>query len=53
MGKMKPEKKIEMMESCLAPMNKEEREKMFSFCHAMLGETEEKFIKKQTESELS
>ncbi len=35
-----------MMENCLTPMSKEEREKMFTFCHTMLGEMEEKFIKK-------
>lgn len=54
MGKMKPEKKRKMMETmmprmmenCLTSMNKEERQKMFTFCHAMLGEMEEKFLKK-------
>ncbi len=35
-----------MMENCLTPMNKEEREKMFTFCHTMLREMEEKFLQK-------
>ncbi len=40
MHKMMPQ----MMENCLTPMSEEERRKMFSFCHTMLGEMEEKFL---------
>jgi hypothetical protein len=35
-----------MMENCLTSMNKEERQKMFTFCHTMLEEMKEKFLKK-------
>jgi hypothetical protein len=32
-----------MMENCLSSMTPEERGKMFSFCHTMLGEMEQRF----------
>jgi len=35
-----------MMEHCLSTMNDEERKRMFSFCHTMMDEMEEKFKSK-------
>ena len=35
-----------MMENCLSSMSREERRKMFTFCHDMLKEMEDKFLKK-------
>ena len=35
-----------MMEHCLSSMSKEEREKMLNFCHTMLKDMEERFLKK-------
>ncbi len=35
-----------MMENGLTNMSQEERQKMFSFCHKMLGEMEDKFMKR-------
>ena len=34
----------QMMENCLTSMSEEERQKMFTFCHKMLGEMEERFL---------
>lgn len=33
----------QMMENCLSTMTDEERERMYSFCHTMLGEMEDRF----------
>lgn len=38
-----------MMEQCFSQMTDEERKRMFSFCHTMLGEMEKKFEIKEDE----
>ncbi len=43
MEKMMPK----MMENYFATMNKKEQEQMFSFCHSMLKDIEDKYLKQQ------